>query len=409
MFSRRNVLRVVMKHQTTHAGLWLDKYLMAQTEESKDATTKGADRRPQHTGRKQQSNATNDEQSDDADGKGKKESLIRDVQQLPIPEGYRKAYDRRVEGFRANPEGFLDREATVEGRMIIGLGAKGALEAGLRLEHTWGVPIVPGSALKGLAAAAAHHLLEDEQWRKRGADEKRKATNFDELFGTTDECGKVIFHDAWWIPESENAKIPIHLDVMTVHHPDYYQYAGGGNPPPPSDMDSPTPIPFASASGTYMVVLEGEIAWCEAAMDILKIGLAELGIGAKTNAGYGRMRLNHESALEKQECAQLEEAARAVETLKRAEEERAAIAERKVQEERRQVELARELPGVIGAINKGNAEARVTEGLARYSGALKKDFAVKVVKNLDRKWLEDPKRKDKLWVIALLAAFNATD
>jgi CRISPR-associated protein Cmr6 len=58
--------------------------------------------------------------------------------------------------------------------MIIGLGQKGPVEAGLALEHTWGIPMIPGSALKGLTMAAAHLLLndEDQAWRKKAAEEE---------------------------------------------------------------------------------------------------------------------------------------------------------------------------------------------------------------------------------------------
>ena len=63
-------------------------------------------------------------------------------------------------------------------------------------------------------------------------------------------------------------------------------------------MDSPTPIPFASVTGRYLVAVEGDPAWCDAAMKILGLGLAELGVGAKTNAGYGRMALDYEAKKE---------------------------------------------------------------------------------------------------------------
>ncbi|MDR1621244.1 MAG: hypothetical protein LBS00_02590, partial [Synergistaceae bacterium] len=38
------------------------------------------------------------------------------------------------------------------GRMIIGLGVSNVLEAGLTLNPIYGAPLIPGSALKGLAA-----------------------------------------------------------------------------------------------------------------------------------------------------------------------------------------------------------------------------------------------------------------
>ena len=194
-------------------------------------------------------------------------------------------------------------DAKVLGRMIVGLGAKNAMEFGIHLDHTWGVPVIPGSSLKGIAAATAHKLAGDEAWRKPGkspptsGDSNRVATQFEWLFGTTENRGAVQFWDAWWIPDSANKekeKIPVHRDVMTVHHADYYQgkLDSKGGIAPPSDMDDPNPIAFLSVSGTYLIVVEGDPEWAGAAMKLLHKGLIDLGIGAKTNAGYGRMALD---------------------------------------------------------------------------------------------------------------------
>lgn len=265
MQARRDSLKSVKVSEHTHAGLWLDKFLTDQTEEGKK-----------------------DEKASQAKAK-----LIKELCDINVPDGYQAAFARRESLFTDLKEKKRANycAATVEGRMIIGLGQKGPVEAGLALEHTWGVPMIPGSALKGLTMAAAHLLLEDEAWRK-GVGHSLKI-----LGGTTERIGSVIFHDAWWIPEQD--KLPIHPDVMTVHHPDYYK---DGNKAP-SDMDSPIPIPFASVTGNYLVVVERTFPLkaeeqedvLEAALYILKLGLAHLGIGAKTNAGYGRMTLDYKS------------------------------------------------------------------------------------------------------------------
>jgi CRISPR-associated protein Cmr6 len=75
------------------------------------------------------------------------------------------------------------------------------------------------------------------------------------------------------------------LDVITVHHPEYYR----GENLPPADWDNPNPVPFLSATGSYLVALHGPESWVEAAFKILQLALAEEGIGAKTSSGYGRM------------------------------------------------------------------------------------------------------------------------
>ena len=260
----------VHDRQGTNAGLWLDKYLGYQT---------GFD--------------------DEERATGSKTALLTEVADTLVPDGYQVAFQGREKLLTFHRSRVRVATAEVIGRLVVGLGAKGPAEGGIHLEHTWGVPVLPGSSLKGLAAAAAHQLVKDEGWSKPKKDEKRDPTFFDRLFGTTDEQGMVVFHDAWWIPDGAS-KLPLDLDVMTVHHPDYYSNKGV----PPSDTDSPNPVSFVTARGSYLVILEGEPEWTEAAMLLLENGLEELGLGAKTNAGYGRMRMGPRISPEERRLAQ---------------------------------------------------------------------------------------------------------
>ena len=110
------------------------------------------------------------------------------------------------------------------------------------------------------------------------------------VFGETDDAGYVTFHDALYAPASGHKGQPLHADIMTVHHKEYY---GSGNNPP-ADWDEPNPVPFPSATGKYLIALsapKGCEEWRQAAFDILKLALAEEGVGAKTSSGYGRMKL----------------------------------------------------------------------------------------------------------------------
>ncbi len=262
MQARRNRLRATQCQKSSHVGLWLAKYLPFQTTGGIDAD----------------------------EVKNAKSQHLQAVKEHEIPKGYQEAYALRRDAF-------LDHHQVevacfkVNGRMVIGLGAHCALETGLTLDRTWGVPVIPGSALKGLAAATAHQLLEDQDWRKRIFDANNPApTSHERLFGTPGQRGALIFHDAWLIPPEQT--LPLYPDVMTVHHPDYYK----GEDAPPSDLDSPIPISFISVGGTFLIALEGPPAATQAALDILTIGLCELGIGAKTSSGYGRLELdNNES------------------------------------------------------------------------------------------------------------------
>jgi CRISPR-associated protein Cmr6 len=205
-----------------------------------------------------------------------------------VPDGYKRAFDEREKLLRAlhgGVEGGRTRcfTAIALGRIVVGLGAQAVAETNLALVRAWGVPFIPGSALKGLASSAAHRRG-GASWARAevGAAGGVDATT---LFGDTTSAGLVTFHDAWWAPEG--AKLPIDLDVMTVHHADYYSGRGGA----PADWDEPNPVSFLTTQGSYLVALSGPSEWVAAAQAWLEIGLRDDGIGAKTHAGYGRMKL----------------------------------------------------------------------------------------------------------------------
>lgn len=377
MQARRDSLKSVKVSEHTHAGLWLDKFLTDKTEKKRSAQTE---------------KRSKDEPSAKAEA-----LLIKELGTIKVPDGYKRACERREEIFSKlqKSHSVACAKATVEGRMIIGLGQKGPVEAGLALEHTWGVPMIPGSALKGLTMAAAHLLLEDEAWRK-GVGHSLKI-----LGGTTERIGSVIFHDAWWIPEQD--KLPIHPDVMTVHHPDYYNKDGNKAP---SDMDSPIPIPFASVTGKYLVVVERTFPLkaeeqedvLEAALYILKLGLAHLGIGAKTNAGYGRMTLDFECEAERQYKREEEAAADA----ERQQREQQA-AQRKAEQQK---QLARsEARTQVEKVKINNAADMVPKVLSvDWEESERKDIAQQLVSVLTRKAVVSKAQDSKRWAIDLLKA-----
>lgn len=181
--------------------------------------------------------------------------------------------------------------------LAINHGGVAALETGLALHPIYGLPYLPGTALKGLAAHYADAVL-GEQFAglRQGGDD------YAVLFGSQASAGFVSFHDALLIPEC--AADALKLDVLTPHHAEYNKIViAEGNESKysegfaPRDDDSPIPIPFLSVSGTFQIVLtcEGEAAeaqkWLKLAKQILVWALKHEGIGAKTNVGYGRMEL----------------------------------------------------------------------------------------------------------------------
>lgn len=181
-------------------------------------------------------------------------------------------------------------EAQVSGRLIVGLGGENVLETGLTLHHVYGTPLIPGSALKGLTA---HYCA--QAWGSRDAVFKPDGECYQALFGTIEDSGHIVFHDAWITPQSlsgENRGLA--RDVMTPHHADYY----GAKPADraPADWEMPNPVSFLAVNGRFLMAVSSDIAdaelarqWCSLASTILTEALQHWGIGGKTNAGYGRM------------------------------------------------------------------------------------------------------------------------
>lgn len=240
--SRRAALDGVRIEQAEHAGLWFDRYL------------------------------------DDAAGPeaATKRTLVDHTARVPEPPAWRTHSARWTQTLTTL--GAQTRLMRVNGRLIVGLGGESVIETAITLHRTYGVPVIPGSALKGLAAAYARQRLDVTNWQ-RGTDAYRT------MFGDSEAAGYVTFYDALYLPDSGWDRRPLHADVITVHHPDYYQTGNA----PPADWDSPNPIPFLTATGSYLLAAGGPPDWANAALSILVAALHEWGVGAKTSAGYGRL------------------------------------------------------------------------------------------------------------------------
>lgn len=237
--------------------------------------------------------------------KGKNQEFLASVcaQESPfrVSKLYRAHYDRWKQLLEKRRAAL--GQATVQGRMIVGLGAESVLETSIVLHPMYGVPMIPGSALKGLASSTVGRLFKDERWKQGGESHKI-------VFGEKDGAGYVTFHDALFVPPNDE-RLPLDLDVMTVHHRAYY----GTGDKPPADWDSPVPVPFLTARGDYLIALEGPMEWVSAAWQILQAALAEEGIGAKTAAGYGRMKLGVSETAEREKKVR-ENAIQQIERLK---------------------------------------------------------------------------------------------
>ncbi|HLI05882.1 MAG TPA: type III-B CRISPR module RAMP protein Cmr6 [Ktedonobacteraceae bacterium] len=186
--------------------------------------------------------------------------------------------------------------AEIDWRLIVGLGGNSVLETDITLHHLYGLPIIPGSALKGLARtyAAMEDVGDGDDRRKPSTAIDTDTDDIQRIFGMTHKQGTVIFFDAF--PKDGQATFV--LDIMNPHYPDYYQQKDKA----PTNDQNPRPITFLvvdqkTTSGqntTYMFAL----ALCQGveekhqddltrAKTWLCKALENYGVGGKTSAGYG--------------------------------------------------------------------------------------------------------------------------
>jgi len=184
----------------------------------------------------------------------------------------------------------LRLRAEPEWRLVVGLGNKAnPHEIGLALHGTYGWPVIPGSALKGLAAAWAESPGSgadpaDVRRVLGGPPPGERITT-----ASPARMGTVRFLDA--MPDGEPAQVV--LDVLTPHVKPYYDaLANGDSPVPPAEYHNPVPVTFLTVRGGFAVDLWGTSGSdIDLARQWLVAAGEELGAGAKTAAGYGYLTL----------------------------------------------------------------------------------------------------------------------
>jgi len=172
-------------------------------------------------------------------------------------------------------------------RLLVGL-ANGVLEnGGCTLHPLFGFPIIPGAALKAISRDAAAVL---------GKSKEEIHQNFGGEPGDDDHIrqGDVSFLDAHALLVPD--QVDLELDIVTPHFQKYY---GGTGNPEARDEEPPIPsvFPAVCVGVTFEFALiihtqrldDGKAVESLAlAKECLVYGLTQLGVGAKTAAGYGR-------------------------------------------------------------------------------------------------------------------------
>jgi CRISPR-associated protein Cmr6 len=163
---------------------------------------------------------------------------------------------------------------------LTGTGAASVFDTSYQFHPVYGVPYLPGTGLRGALRATMT---------------KQFPLEAQALFGSSTEgreaAGYASVYDALWVPGS--AQSPYAVDVLTVHHQDYYGAQDGQAVPAPTDFDQPNPVHFITAQGKMLFVLEAPNAeWLGFLRQVLEVTLHHSGTGAKKSSGYGRFALS---------------------------------------------------------------------------------------------------------------------
>jgi len=171
--------------------------------------------------------------------------------------------------------------------------------AGLCMDPHLGLPYIPGSSLKGIARAAARECNAEPSKIMAVFGWSAGDMQYPEEAGRDGCAGSVAFLPAY--PKND---FRLAADVLTCHYPEYYRSAEevqamDNEDPLPSFFPAVEPGAIFSFS---LVLIRGWLMLkkafeafnlppdfdpLEQASIWLEYGLCELGVGAKTSAGYG--------------------------------------------------------------------------------------------------------------------------
>jgi len=231
-------------------------------------------------------------------------------------------------------------------RFAVGLGIPSFFENGLSFHHTYGVPYIPASSLKGLlrfaylaeatgllplkagiekafsinteepaealaAVAKLDELLtsakdyksfrkaiesDGKLKEKLSIDEEKLQTfydNFTRLFGTLHKKGELQLLDA--LPE----EFELGIDLINPHFKEYYQSNEQERQRNATfligEWHNPVPIPFLVVeAASFKVFYKAPEEFKQRVSKLLRGALNMLGIGGKKGKGYGRLKFKNE-------------------------------------------------------------------------------------------------------------------
>ena len=167
------------------------------------------------------------------------------------------------------------------------------MKLGFTLDFVTGLPVIPGSSIKGVLRSAFkyHGAYVSGLVKDFGAVAVDVDALWKKVFGDTDDSGKVVFFDAIPIRAGKNDQL-FGLDNITPHNKPFgdkdFEYNGLKNPIPLSMLKVIPNVVFLFRFGfdhwnDFFGVGEGLL------QKVFKRILFDLGVGAKTNVGFGAM------------------------------------------------------------------------------------------------------------------------
>nr|UXE44117.1 hypothetical protein Hi04_10k_c110_00008 [uncultured bacterium] len=218
-------------------------------------------------------------------------------------------------------------EATLAGRMMVNLAGGVVENAGIALDRCFGLPHIPGSAIKGISRAQALWDIREARTDQKlhllrmamllfgyGAhDLKPKgdfgwaggADNAESIASEVDPRDFNLKGCASFVPAYPTTMPTLVVDMVNPHYPKYYS----GEKPRAEDNESPIPNYFpaveAGSSFGFAVVLNRvpqvqnvtTEALLNQAKEWLQRAVTRKGIGAKTAAGYGWFEMGRKITL----------------------------------------------------------------------------------------------------------------
>lgn len=148
------------------------------------------------------------------------------------------------------------------------------IKLGFMLDYVTGLPIIPGSTIKGALSSAFR------KYKSALPEDFKSSQKHEELFGSEEKRGSVIFYDAIPISGGINNKI-FGLDNITPH---------------PDRLKAPIPltmlkvIPDVTFQFRFRFPPSFSEDCAKKTRDLFKEIIMKLAIGAKSNVGYGVMK-----------------------------------------------------------------------------------------------------------------------